>query len=161
MKKLCSALIYIGIPILILGLLMWVSTGFAGEGTKVLKSKHFQYSVVLPEKAPDFLNWDTMLIGIEGYSNGKGLAITAGANEDQSVVVTILWIIEDQVPYPIAVAVWYENVDPNKTELYEDREFVQTGNRSGKLVRVPIDKATPIDVFRSNASRILIQGDKL
>ena len=120
--------------------------GFAPEGTKTMRGDKPVVTITVPEKAPDFLRWQSMLLGGEQYEDGNVLLLVQFISPDERTVVNALWAKIGEKYSVLAFAVFYLERAGDPPDLYEDLTFLKTGNPSGILVRVEI--ADPITMFR-------------
>ena len=100
--------------------------------------------VTVPELAPEFLDWSGVMLAAE---NGPiaGLRLGLVQNEDETVqVVFLLVVTKEGSKHIVAFAVVYA-VSPERQDVYEDVQFVETGKPSGKLS--PRDAPTDIKIF--------------
>jgi hypothetical protein len=140
------------IALLIAGMSLW-AYGYT-EGTKTLIGKDTGVVIQVPEKAPEFLTWPSMLIGAETFPNGVTMGLMESVNSDRTVGVLSLWVVKDKKYAIVAIAVYYINSHSNKPELYEDLGFLQTGKPTGILV--PVKDADSLEAFKSAAQKMEI-----
>ena len=134
MKKLLLSL-------LVVALICLSGTAFAAD-KKMCSSGGV--CVTVPELAPEFLDWSgVMLAAQDGPTAGLRLGMVQ--NEDDTVrVVFLLVVTKEGGKHLVAFAVSYA-VAPEKQDIYEDSQFVETGKPSGKLS--PRDAPTDIKIF--------------
>jgi hypothetical protein len=137
-------------------LFLFSSAVFAAEGTKVISDPTDTVTLIISEKAPDFLNWEGMIIGQEGYPNGNVLALVQSKNIDDSVICTILVLKSKDKIHIVALAVFYARGNPDRPDVYEDMGFLNDGKPTDKLTATTLEKAMPIDAFRAKASQISV-----
>jgi hypothetical protein len=128
--------------------------GYAADAMKTLVEKESGVVITVPEKAPEFLTWPSMVIGVEELSNGVLLGLVESRNPAETVGVLSLWVVKNQKMHIVAFAAYYIDVSPNTPDLYEDLGFLQTGKPTGVLV--PVDQADSLDAFKSAALKGLI-----
>jgi hypothetical protein len=146
MKKFFKTVFILAAIVALFGLAIWAGTGFA-EGTKSMTAKMPPVTVAVPEQAPEFLNWDAQLTGMEEFPNGNALLLVQYVNPSETVIVVSLWGKRGETFSLLAFGVFYE-VRPNApAEIYEDLGFLKDGKVTGVLSRV--DKPDSLDLFKA------------
>lgn len=136
------------------------------ESMKTLSIPGTDAKIKVPEKAPDFLNWQGQVLGANKFSNGNAVVVVEHFNDGMTVdVMALAVLIEKQISIVSFQVAYCEKgfakLDINKpiekqvkVEYYEDLSFMKTGKISGVLVKV--DNPTDFEKFR-----IFIEGTKI
>ena len=137
MKKLLSCLVMLSM--LAVSSWAWSYT----EGTKKLCPVEGM-CVVVPEKAPDFQNFPTRVLGQKNFPNGNALQVLEALNKELTIDVILLVMKHEGKVFLLSMQVTYAPEGFDKaasakkyvTDKYEDVQFMETGRPSGKLSRV-------------------------
>ena len=133
------------------GLVLWGSTGFAG-GAKTLTTDSKSVSVTVPELAPDFLNWEGQMIGMDEYPNGNALLLVGFESPDgRTQVAALVAVIKDKA-HVVAIAVWYIERPKAEPDVYEDLEFLKTGIPTDLLTQV--EKPDKLEMFNAKLTTV-------
>jgi len=137
MKRLLSLLVMLSM--LAMSSWAWSYT----EGTKKLCPVE-GVCVVVPEKAPDFQNFPTRVLGQRNFPNGNALQVLEALNKESTVDVTLLVMKLEGKVFIISMQVIYApegfdkaaSAEEHVTDKYEDVQFMETGRPSEKLGHV-------------------------
>ena len=148
-----SKLIYALLFVLFVVLALVCYETVSAEGTKVLTFPD-KTQITVPELAPEFQNWDALILAQEVYSNGNGLCVAQFISPNEQIMVIALFGKRGDKVFLLGFAVKYVNSKNAEFEIYEDLGFLKTGHSSGHFVRV--DEASPTDAFKFHLMNIKI-----
>jgi len=149
-----KSIVFLALMAAVFASLLWAGTGFTAEGSKSMRGEMPPIVVTVPEQAPEFLCWESGLVGMEQYPNGNALILVQYINPAENVIVSALWVKMGENFYLVAFAAFYEVTAGAPGEIYEDVGFIKDGKPTGVLVRVA--EADPIEAFKSHASKLEI-----
>jgi hypothetical protein len=137
MKKLLSLLVMLSM--LAVSPWAWSYT----EATKKLCVNE-QICITIPEKAPDFIKFETNVLTTKHFENGNGIQILEAMNKELTVDVIILVVQLDGKVSIVGMQVNYasegfDKFDEKKTHVtdsYEDVGFTKQGKPTGLLIKV-------------------------
>lgn len=142
MKRLLSLAVLLSV--LVLPLWGWASYA---EGTKKLCVNE-QVCITIPEKAPDFMAFETNVLATKQFPNGNAIQVLESMNAEATVDVIVLVvklgdkvsIVGIQVNYAPESFAKFDEKKQHVTDSYEDVGFTKRGQPTGLLIKV--DKFT-------------------